>query len=1104
MKIKTLKIISSVVLALTAVLALTVVKDLKEKNVPGRLKPDHYGLKKIQAARPKIELAGLSLPFVANEGQWRSQIKYQAGLFSGKFLVTDQELVYSLTLVNQENDKELAIEAERSVNPVSSEPEMTESRTRGNQRPVFFRESFLTADGWPATFSPCGQEEAPSRLSYFEGNNPRNWKRGLAGYNSLSLGSIYPGIEVRLKASGQNVEKLFYLQPGARAEEIRVRVDGVDSLQVNQAGELILSTGQGELAMMKPAGFQEENGQQTRVEVAYELKGQNEYGFKINGSYNPDMALVIDPALSILSAATYLGGTGNDRGFCLAVDSTGRVYVAGYTLSSSGDFPVTDGAYDRTSHGEYDLFVSKLSADLKTLEASTYLGGLGTDYLYSLALDSSGYVYLAGVTSSSDFPIIPGAYQGFHQGGDYDAFVAKLAPDLSSLLASTYLGGSGTDYGASLLLDSSLNIYLTGTTSSADFPVTAGTYSQTYQGGYDAYVAKLSNSLEALLASTFVGGSDYEIGSALALGGPYLIPGSIQTTATSQLTTGSEVRKKVSGRESDDKSSIKKQANTRSVIYNSSLKKNTGLTQLPAGNGYEYTIYVAGRTRSGDFPVTGGAYSQVANGGYDGFVFRISADLTELYASTYIGGSGDDFIYALAPDHQGNVFVAGYTASTDYPVLTGAYSTSLKGSYDLLISKLSGSLDYLLSSTYLGGADEDYCRSIAVDPYDNVYLTGWTRSDDFPVVSGSYDTTTGGSLDAILSKISANLQVLLASTYLGGAGDDLGYALTVDSSGNVYVTGYTSSSAFPVTDETYDDSLSGTDVFVAKFGAANQYLMTVSVSGQGQVVSTDGGIDSSLDNSQVYDAGEKVTLVATPATGYLFGGWGGDIYSTATSVTVTMDSDKTITAKFAPEGVSYTLTILKSGSGNGTVTSDDEAIDCGTVCSQTYTSGTLIKLTAKPDENSGFEGWSGDISATTATVPVIINGNMTIMAVFGPPPLPDLTGTWHDLKITKFLGRTTILTGFFDLNNIGQAAAASGYSIAYYLSSDGTSLDLPLNTRGISLPLLAESSRQLMFTRYVEGSVNVSGKYLVAVIDPDNKLAEENKTNNRIIYGPLP
>ena len=161
-------------------------------------------------------------------------------------------------------------------------------------------------------------------------------------------------------------------------------------------------------------------------------------------------------------------------------------------------------------------------------------------------------------------------------------------------------------------------------------------------------------------------------------------------------------------------------------------------------------------------------------------------------------------------------------------------------------------------------------------------------------------------------------------------------------------------------------------------------------------------------------------------------------------------------------------------------------------------------MTAAADENSSFQGWSGDISATTATVPVIINGNMTVIAVFGPPPLPDLTGEWQDLKITRFLGRTTIITGFFELKNIGQAAANYGYAVSYYLSSDGISLDIPLNTRAITLNLLSESSRKLMFTRYVEGSVNVSGKYLVAVIDLENVLAEEDKTNNRVVFGPLP
>jgi hypothetical protein len=1102
MRVKRLKIISGVFLVLIFVLALTAFKGNDHST---RWQPGLDSLKKASSGEASLELAGITLPFVANEGQWEGHIKYQAGLFSGKFLVTEHELVYSLPIANHPGDKRLIADPEM---PGDEKPfhdsELTRNETTDRLLPVTLRESFLTPTGSLAALSPFGQEKSSSRISYFEGNDPDKWRSGLASYSSLSLGAIYPGIEVELKASGQNVEKLFYLRPGANVEDIRIRINGADSLKIDETGELILSAKQSELAMMKPVGFQEENGKKMAVEVAYELKGQNEYGFKIIGSYDPQLTLVIDPALSTLSAATYLGGTGNDRGFCLALDNSGHVYVAGYTLSSTADFPTTDGAYDRTYHGGYDLFVSRFSSDLKTLEASTYFGGAGTDYLYSMALDSAGYVYLAGATSSNDFPIISGAFQAVYQGGEYDGFVAKLSGDLSTLLASTFLGGSGTDQPASLILDSSFNIYLTGTTSSADFPITPGAYSQVYKGGYDVFVAGLSNSLNSLLASTYIGGGDYDIGSALVLGDAYLIPGSIRTSVYSPNRTAAGNEKISSERKSSGKLAGRRQMEVNEEGENFTFSRRGELYQPSVGNGYGYTIYVAGRTKSSDFGVTAGAYDQTFNGGYDGFIFQISPDLSELYISTYLGGSGDDHIYGLARDHQSKILVAGYTASADYPVSAAAYSSTLKGGFDLLVSKLSASLDYLLFSSYFGGTSDDYCRSIKADSYDNVYLTGWTQSTDFPATSGAFSTSHKGGSEAIVCKISSNLQVLLASTYLGGAANDLGYALALDDSGNVYVTGYTSSTAFPVTEETYDDSVSGTDVFVAKFGTVDQYLLTVNVLGSGQVVSHDGGIDTGFDNSQVYDTGTKVILEAIPAPGYIFGGWGGDVHSTDATLTLTMNSDKVITAKFAPEGATYMLTVLKSGSGSGTVTSDDEAINCGTVCSQTYTSGTLIKLTATPDEDSGFEGWSGDISSTSSTVPVIINGDMTIIAVFGPPPLPDLTGEWHDLKITRFLGRTTIITGFFELKNISKAPANYGYTISYYLSSDGISLDTPLNTRAITLVLLGERSRKLMFTRYVEGSINVSGKYLVAVIDEENVLTEEDKTNNLVVYGPLP
>ncbi|MGC8892422.1 MAG: SBBP repeat-containing protein [Candidatus Saccharicenans sp.] len=1061
---------------------------------------------KLNDLATKVKLADLSLPFVANSGQWDSRIKLRANLFTGDFLITDQELVYSLMEGSERNQSDFfSVKKPASIQPESF-IRLGKAKKNTGQRRIIIKESFLSQNELPVTFQVGGQEKSPTKISYFKGNNPGNWKIDLSSFKTVSLGSVYPGIEVRLRASGQNVEKIFYLKPGARVGDIRIQVEGVDSLNLNERGELILNTGRGQLAMMRPAGYQEFGKQQEKVEVAYELKGQNEYGFKIVGPYDPESTIVIDPALSTLSASTYLGGTGNDRAFCLSADNQGHIYVAGYTLSSAGDFPTTAGAYDRTYNGQYDIFVSRLSNDLSTLEASTFIGGKGSDYVNGLVLDSFGNVYLAGFTNSTDFPVLAGAFQNSYRGGDYDSFVLKLSPALDNLLASTYLGGSGTDYGASLILDSSYNVYVTGTTDSSDFPVTPGAFSTIYRGGYDAFIAKLSNSLDSLIASTFIGGSDYDVGSAMAIGNPLIAGSPNLPSSTSLPNQSSGLKKAVANKINSWKSKSLDESSSGSNKSSSNSPKTLGTqpgSAINIQNNEAETIYLAGRTKSSDFPTTAGAYDQQYHGNYDGFVIWMTSDLRQLLASTYIGGTGDDFLYCLAPDHRGNIFVSGYTASTDYPTTSGAYSASSKGKYDIFVSRLNGPLSYLLASTYIGGSDDDFCRAMVVDPYDNVYLTGWTKSTDYPTTSGAYKGIDQGGLEVMVTKVSASLQALLASTYIGGGGDDLAYALALDNSGNLYVTGYTSSSTFPMTENPYQKSISGTDAFIAKFGAVDHYLLSVNRLGSGQVISSDGGINCNSECSQVYDAGTVVTLKAIPDTNYIFGGWSGDVYSTSPTISITMDSDKAVTAKFAPEGATYTLTILKSGSGSGTVTSDDGAINCGSVCSQTYTSGTLINLTATPDANSGFENWSGDIYATTPTVPVIINGDMTIIAVFGPPPLPDLTGEWHDLKITKFLGRTTIINGFFNLKNIGEGQANSGFQVSYYLSSNGISLDIPLNSRTIVVALPGGTNRDLMFARYVPGSVNVSGKYLIAVIDPDNLVVENNKSNNRVVYGPL-
>ncbi len=222
---------------------------------------------------------------------------------------------------------------------------------------------------------------------------------------------------------------------------------------------------------------------------------QSTYGFKV-ASYDRTKELIIDPLL----ASTYLGGSGKEHGYSLALDTSGNVYVTGFT--DSVDFPTTSGAYYNAFNGSYDVFVSKFDSGLTSLLASTYLGGSGGDGGYSLALDTSGNVYVTGYTYSSDFPATSGAYETSFKGGSVDVFVSKLDGGLTSLLSSTYLGGSDNDEGYSLTLDTSGHVYVAGQTHSSDFPTTSGAYDTSQNGGYDAFVSKLDGNLSASAATT--------------------------------------------------------------------------------------------------------------------------------------------------------------------------------------------------------------------------------------------------------------------------------------------------------------------------------------------------------------------------------------------------------------------------------------------------------------------------------------------------------------------------------------------------------------------------------------------------------------------------
>jgi hypothetical protein len=336
-----------------------------------------------------------------------------------------------------------------------------------------------------------------------------------------------------------------------------------------------------------------------------------------------------------------------------------------------------------------------------------------------------------------------------------DAFVSKFNGDLTSLLASTYLGGSLIDFAASLAVDLGGNICVAGQTSSSNFPTTTNAFTTSKNGLQDVFVSRLNGDLTSLLASTYLGGALIEFAYSLAIasdGSIYVVG---QTVSSDFPTTKVAFDKSLGG----------------GALFGDAFvsRLNGDLTNLLAstflgGSFIEFAydvaidtggnVYVSGATSSSNFPTRKGAYKKSLKGGIDAFVSSFNKDLTRLRASTYLGGSSDDFGYSIAIGSGKNIYVAGYTLSSNFPTTRRAYDKSYHGNHDAFVSKLKGNLKKLSASTYVGGFDDDYCYSIALDSERNIFVGGYTRSPDFPETNG---TSYRGGDDAFISKIDKDL-----------------------------------------------------------------------------------------------------------------------------------------------------------------------------------------------------------------------------------------------------------------------------------------------------------------------------------------------------------
>lgn len=688
------------------------------------------------------KMMSMPLAFTQNNGQWDERVLFRADAGPATVWITTDGIYCQFTRHISFGEWPYQLTPPQAVGHHASDMALGERRFDSLEQLVI-KAGFVGAN---ANLTAVGEEVMEYKCNYFLGNDPAKWRTDVSNYQAVTLKEVYPGIDLRYYGNGDGrLEYDFIVSPGADPTRIAMRYEGAKSVSVNGEGELAVETEWNILTEKCPAVYQVDGDTRRAISGGYTLRGDNTFGFAPDDSYDPTLALVIDPGLIF---STYLGGGGDDLGMSIAVDDLGCAYVAGMTTSS--DFPIYN-AYDGSFNGgKVDVVVTKFTPSGDALMYSTYLGGSDYDFNYnrSIAVDTAGCVYLTGETRSSDFPT-RNPYDSCHNGEYEDAFIVKLSASGNALVYSTYFGGPLWEWGLGIAVDAAGCAYVTGVTDSwSDFPL-QNPYDGSHNGSEEAFVAKLSPSGNELVYSTYLGGENFDQGRVVVV---------------------------------DDSG----------------------------------CVYVTGYTGSSDFP-TLNAYDSVRDGiYYNAFVVKLSASGDELVYGTFLGGSVWDVGTGLAVDTAGCAYVTGWTLSPDFPTLN-PYDGSYNGGYqDVFVTKLSPSGNALIYSTFLGGSGNDEASGMAIDRSGWAYLTGRTTSTDFPT-SDPCGGNLRGLSDAFVTKLSPLGCALEYSIYLGGAGEDQGFGIAVDAAEYAYLTGRTASADFP-TPNPYDGTFNGGawDAFVTK------------------------------------------------------------------------------------------------------------------------------------------------------------------------------------------------------------------------------------------------------------------------------------------------
>jgi len=605
-----------------------------------------------------------------------------------------------------------------------------------------------------ARATPAGP--LPGHANYLTGDDPSQWRTGVPTFGQVAYDGVWPGVDVVFLGDQRRLRHDFVVAPGADPATIAVDFDSPAAPTVDPAtGDLLL----GDARLSRPVLYQDVDGARRPVDGAFRLlDGGAHVGFTV-GAYDRTRPLVIDPTLV---TSSYLGGAGIDNAAAVDVDGGGNVYVVGST--ESADFRATNPFQNALngdgSPGKSDAFVAKLNADGTVLLYATYLGGSNRDAAAGVAVGADGSAYVTGVTESDNFPKTAGVAQENYGGGPSDAFVTKLNPAGSGLAWSTFLGGAQTDAARAVAVNADGEAFVTGSTNSVEFP-TANPFQQATPrpDDVDAFVTKVTSDGTSFAYSTRLGGSNDDRGLDIAVdatGNAYVTG----DTRSPGFPTARPLQPGAGGSASGVAGSFSDAFVTKFGPAGNNLVYSTFLGGSDTDQGTAIAVdgegaaYVTGATNSPNFPVKTPLQGR-KDGDTDAFVSKVNPAGSELVYSTYLGGGGADSGTGIVVDRVGGVTVVGVTGSTNFPTAKPIQGVKGGGATDAFVSALAPAGATLVSSTYLGGREDDQAAGVAVGPgAATPVVVGSTSSADFPTAKPLQPARAGSAADAFVTRVS--------------------------------------------------------------------------------------------------------------------------------------------------------------------------------------------------------------------------------------------------------------------------------------------------------------------------------------------------------------